>query len=392
MPLLAYTYDIFKGGFMELLDKLGEAIDKNKIRPRVEVYLYDDKGRVLASRGQEGHSNNVSTSWKFPGGGIESDAGINETARREALEEAGFTTSGRMHAIDSRPKLTKWPDFFRKDMKKQKGRDFHAQYTYFRAAPIGKKDDSELGADKDTLKGMEMVPINTLIKDLESSINNPDNKYHTFDRERLKGLKALNSRLESLGVVKKSSAGLPIMYPEAVNSNKTIEELKDVIDYMQNSKIPRELCLMADKDIGLLFRAFLKDHNKYDCHDEIEQCINITSPVLLRLKEFYNRPRPHEAAKQLGMLITPIASTAALYSDYSGHEDDKRYTGSYPGGHAMQSRFIAKMLSLKYPQLETQLLEIADLIADTRLALGVHFKSDNDYGKLLAESLFDLIK
>jgi hypothetical protein len=182
------------------------------------------------------------------------------------------------------------------------------------------------------------------------------------------------------------------MYPDAVNSNKTIEELKDVINYMQNSKIPRELCLMADKDIGLLFRAFLKSLNKYDCHDEIEQCISITSPVLLRLKEFYNRPRPHEAAKQLGMVVTPIASEAALYNDYEGHEGDKRYTGSYPGGHAMQSKFIAKMLSLKYPELESELLDIADIIADTRLALGVHFKSDNDYGKLLAESLFDLIK
>ena len=70
---------------MRYLDKLGEDISKKKIRQRVEVYLYDDKGRVLASRKQEGHSNNVENSWKFPGGGLEGSAGINETAKREAL-------------------------------------------------------------------------------------------------------------------------------------------------------------------------------------------------------------------------------------------------------------------------------------------------------------------
>jgi 8-oxo-dGTP pyrophosphatase MutT (NUDIX family) len=376
---------------MRFLDKLGEAIDKKKIRPRVEVYLYDDKGRVLASRAQEGHSNNVPTSWKFPGGGVEGSAGVNETAKREALEEVGFTTAGRVHALDTRPRLTKWPEFFRKDMKKQKNRDFHAQYTYFRAAPIGSKDDSELGADKDTLKGLEMVPIRTLIKDLETAIKHPDNKYSVFDKERLHGLKSLQTKLESAGITKKSSAELPIIYPDAINSSKMLAELNDVTNYMNSTTIPRELSLLVDKDIGLLFRAFLKDKNLDPCSEEIEQCIALTSPIMLRLKEFFKRPRPHEAARILGITTSPAASDAALYNDYEGHEGNMQYTGSYPGGHAMQSRFIAKMLGLKYPDLQEQLLDISDLIANTRIALGVHFKSDNDYGKLLAESLFDLI-
>ena len=381
---------------MRYLDKLGADISKNKIRQRVEVYLYDDKGRVLASRGQEGHSNNVENSWKFPGGGLEGSAGINETAKREALEEAGFNTSGRMHAIDTKPRLTKWPDFFRKDMKKQKGRDFHAQYTYFRAAPIGGKDDKYLGADKDTLKGMEMVPVSTLIKDLEKTVANKDNKYQVFDKERLQGLKSLESRLKTLGVIKESglklASQLPIIEPDPINSDRIIKELMDVIDTMEKKKLPIELCQYCDKDIGMLFRVYLKNISKPDCSTEIENCIALTSPILLRLKEYFNRPRPHQAAEMLGIPFTPFKSVAALYSDYDGHEDNKSYTSSYPGGHAMQSRFIARMLGLKYPELEQDFIKIADIIADTRIALGVHFKSDNDYGKLLAESLFDLIK
>ena len=381
---------------MRYLNKLGEDISKKKIRQRVEVYLYDDKGRVLASKKQEGHSNNVENSWKFPGGGLEGSAGVNETAKREALEEAGFNTSGRMHAIDTKPRLTKWPDFFRKDMKKQKGRDFHAQYTYFRAAPIGSKDDKYLGADKDKLKGMEMVPVSTLIKDLEKTVANKDNKYQVFDRERLQGLKSLESRLKTIGVIKESAlklaSQLPIIEPEPINSDSMIKQLMDVIDTMEKTKLPREVCEMCDRDIGMLFRVYLKNLSKPDCAAEIENCIATTSPILLRLKEYFNRPRPHQAAKILGIPFTPFKSVAALYSDYDGHEDNKAYTSSYPGGHAMQSRFIARMLGLKYPELESDLIKIADTIADTRIALGVHFKSDNDYGKLLAESLFDLIK
>ncbi len=379
---------------MKFLDKLGEDISTKKIRKRVEMYLYDDKGRVLASREQDGHSNNVATSWKFPGGGIEGRAGINNTAKREALEEVGFD-SGKAHAIDSKPKLTKWPEFFRKDMKKQKNRDFHAQYTYFRAAPIGSKNDKYLGADKDTLKGVSMVPIKTLIKDVEKSISNPDNKYTVFDKERLQGLKALESRLKTIGVIKESAlklaSKLPIIYPDPIDSDTTIAELMDVIKAMESSKLPRELCSTCDRDIGYLFRIFLKDNNKPDCSAEIENCIALTSPIMLRLKEYFNRPRPHEAAKILGISMSPYSSDAALYSDYEGHENNKSYTSSYPGGHAMQSRFIARMLGLKFPELLDKLVKISDIIADTRIALGVHFKSDNDYGKLLAEELFNIV-
>jgi hypothetical protein len=212
----------------------------------------------------------------------------------------------------------------------------------------------------------------------------------------LQGLKSLESRLKTIGVIKESglklASQLPIIEPDPINSDKTIKELMDVINTMEKTNLPINLCQSCDKDIGMLFRVYLKKISKPDCSTEIENCIALTSPILLRLKEYFNRPRPHQAAKILGIPFTPFKSDAALYSDYDGHEDNKSYTSSYPGGHAMQSRFIARMLGLKYPELEQDFIKIADIIANTRIALGVHFKSDNDYGKLLAESLFDLIK
>jgi 8-oxo-dGTP pyrophosphatase MutT (NUDIX family) len=164
------------------------------VRPRVLMYLYDDQGRVLASQAQEGHDSDQKN-WKFPGGGIESGQSINEAARREALEEAGYQAL-TTHGVGSRPKLTKWPEHFREKAKKKKGRDFKAQRTYFRAGKIGDQQRDLLGADNDALKGLDMVPIATLIKDLETSSSDSGNPYAVFDVAKLKGLRALKERLE----------------------------------------------------------------------------------------------------------------------------------------------------------------------------------------------------
>ncbi len=375
---------------MKVLQKIGEAIDKKKIRPRVEVYLYDDKGRVLASRGQEGHSNNVANSWKFPGGGIESNAGINHTAKREALEEAGFETSGKMHAIDTRPNLTKWPDFFRKDMKKQKNRDFHAQYTYFRAAPIGSKNDSELGADKDTLKGMEMVPLKTLIKDVESAAKNPDNKYQVFDNERLKGLKALESRLKNIGIVKEAAESIkleeiPLIDPPPSGSKQCMSDLRKTLYMIRNPEVPDSLYRLSDSDISELFRALLKEHNKSVDSELMEKVISFAAPVVIKLKDYFSRPRPEILGKRNGLAIPTKSSTSIVDSDTG------KLTYSYPSGHATQSRLVALVLSDKFPEIADKLESLADLIATSRVEAGLHTKADIDYAKIVAETLHNLI-
>ena len=375
---------------MNILQKLGEAIDKKKIRPRVEVYLYDDKGRVLASRGQEGHSNNVANSWKFPGGGIESKAGINDTAKREALEEAGFETSGKMHAIDTRPNLTKWPDFFRKDMKKQKNRDFHAQYTYFRAAPIGSKNDSELGADKDTLKGMEMVPLKTLIKDVESAAKNPDNKYQVFDNERLKGLRALESRLKNIGVVKEAAESIkleeiPLISPPPSGSKECMSDLRKTLYMVRNPEVPDSLYRLADSDISELFRELLKEHKKPIDSELMEQAISFAAPVIIKLKEYFSRPRPEILGKRNGILI-PNKSSNSIVDSSTG-----KLTYSYPSGHATQAKLVSLVLSDKFPDISDKLQSLADLIATSRVEAGLHTKADIDYGKIVAETLHNLI-
>lgn len=182
---------------MKYLDKIAEQL---RIRPRVEVFLYDREGRVLASKSQDSHDQKGGSdkTWKFPGGGVEDNASINETARREALEEAGVKIRG-VHEIDQPPVYTEWPGHFKEWAKKTKGRSFDGQQTHFRAGRMAGRDNSLLGHDNDSLKGASMVPIDILIKDLRVASSDTKNKYRVFDREKLTGLLALKATLKSRG-------------------------------------------------------------------------------------------------------------------------------------------------------------------------------------------------
>ena len=95
----------------------------------------------------------------------------------------------------------------------------------------------------------------------------------------------------------------------------------------------------------------------------------------MRLKMFYQRPRPYQIAWLGKIEILPLGSTSAL-------------SPAYPSGHGAQSRLIALILSEAYPDKKEFLMKICDFVADSRVAMGLHFPSDNVFGQAIAEYLF----
>lgn len=61
---------------------------------------------------------------------------------------------------------------------------------------------------------------------------------------------------------------------------------------------------------------------------------------------------------------------------------------AYPSGHATQAYFFAHLLGAENPQRYCQYLTDAARIARNREIAGVHYSSDSDAGRLLAELLF----
>jgi 8-oxo-dGTP pyrophosphatase MutT (NUDIX family) len=196
--------DIMMLSFFNTLDELEEqektAAEQMRYRPKVQAFLYQPDGRILASKSQSaGLGLRPGNNYKFPGGGIEEGETMQDATRKELLEEAGWTTSGEPHHIGSAK--IKWDDAFRQQALK-KGRDYHGEVSHFVAAPAGQRDTSKFGSEGDALEGADFVHIDDLIRDLQQTSRDKNNEYRKFDQAKLKAL----TNLKNTHFTKKASA------------------------------------------------------------------------------------------------------------------------------------------------------------------------------------------
>ena len=130
----------------------------------------------------------------------------------------------------------------------------------------------------------------------------------------------------------------------------------------------------CDKDIHKVFRKeFRKIGVKYD-GDYLEKTQEKLGALIMKLKDFYNRPRPFQVAYYTGQNLHPFPT-------FSGHSP------AYPSGHSCQAHFLMRLVAFQNPSKAEELLELGQRIADTRLAMGVHYPSDNEFGKEIAIKL-----
>ena len=177
--------------------KLGE---EKRYRPKVQALLYDDLGSILASKSQaEGSGLRAYPNYKFPGGGVEPGESLVEAARKELLEEAGYSPASDPEDFGYKPTKVDWDEAFRQQAL-AKGRDFHGEEQFYMTAPVGEKVDSLLGSEGDQMTGLEFVPMSKLREALEASSKDPSNEYSYFDVEKLKVLDQLKKHLDAKGV------------------------------------------------------------------------------------------------------------------------------------------------------------------------------------------------
>ena len=89
--------------------------------------------------------------------------------------------------------------------------------------------------------------------------------------------------------------------------------------------------------------------------------------VILFLKTIINRPRPIQIDNTLNILVSKSANTAA-----------------YPSGHTIQAYYLAKKLSKQFPDKKEELFNMAKKCGYARIYAGLHYPSDNDFGKYIA--------
>ena len=172
-------------------------------------------------------------------------------------------------------------------------------------------------------------------------------------------------------------------FDEYPNYADSAEEVMKILQTQQNAeknakwKAIQEFCVLWDEDIFNAFELTLKRLNiPYDQEylDYIYEMSEDIGALIIQLKSHYQRPRPFQLALYTNQNLHPYDSVSAQ-------------SPSYPSGHATQAFFILSVIAFHYEEKKDELMKLAKQIADSRVILGLHYPSDNEFGFQIVNQL-----
>jgi membrane-associated phospholipid phosphatase len=159
----------------------------------------------------------------------------------------------------------------------------------------------------------------------------------------------------------------------------TQDEIRLLIE-LQNSEEQKNPAIFSryldyDNDIVDMFKTFCKKRLNQDYDEEIDGLIQDLAVVITKLKFAYQRPRPFQLAQYYKARLFPVISLVAI-------------SPSYPSGHTIEARVMAELIGSRHPEQYEFLIRLADDIAQSRLFLGLHYPSDNDFSLIVAKAIY----
>ena len=159
-------------------------------------------------------------------------------------------------------------------------------------------------------------------------------------------------------------------FPENA-SKETLDELK----YLENKTIDKNFVEKHD-DVTKVFKKLFKELELEFNKEEADELLRQSAKYLMELKYKYNRPRPYQIAEFYHM-------------DVTNFNMDSMKTPSYPSGHATQGYLLGKIYSKRHTESTKEFTDLGEAVAESRIVGKAHFPSDKEFGKKLAERLFD---
>lgn len=211
----------------------------------------------------------------------------------------------------------------------------------------------------------------------------------TYTRERLESLTFSNTMKWDENLLDLTHAKthyidnweeyITIPPPPTNSSQTTRDELNTLLSY-KKLRTPEKIKEIIDQaDIhtatfnGQKIINYL-DEKKYPLTSKaLKQSFEDISIIVLQAKLKFNRVRP----SILEPLIDPVL-------DIPGHP-------AYPSGHSTQSYFLAYFFSELQPEKKEQFMKEAERIAKNREIAGLHYPSDTEAGKILAQQFMELL-
>lgn len=170
-----------------------------------------------------------------------------------------------------------------------------------------------------------------------------------------------------------SNSTMPSNDSEATKAelNEIVRLLKEV-DSEKNINAFRRY-LNYDKGLVQYLHTMLLSQG-FDDLELLNSIVRDINPLLMKLKFKFNRPRPYQLAYPLKLSLFPLKSCTAT-------------SPAYPSGHTTQAFVMMGVVGNKNPGMYAMCKQIVDDVAQSRVAIGVHFSSDNDFAFEIGEAI-----
>tara|TARA_R110000851_G_C12973582_1_gene555554 strand:+ start:416 stop:1033 length:618 start_codon:yes stop_codon:yes gene_type:complete len=159
-------------------------------------------------------------------------------------------------------------------------------------------------------------------------------------------------------------------FPEN-GSKETLSELK----YLEKQNVDNKFVKQHD-DVEKVFGKKHKELGLEFNKEEAKTLLKETAKYIMELKYKYNRPRPFQIAEFYHM-------------DVTNFNMDSMNTPSYPSGHATQGYLLGKIYSERHPKYTRHFTDLGEDVSESRITAKAHYPSDKEFGRELAEKLFD---
>jgi membrane-associated phospholipid phosphatase len=162
-----------------------------------------------------------------------------------------------------------------------------------------------------------------------------------------------------------------IWYPTIEKYPNNLKEIEIMVrDYIpQRTSENIQFFKLTDDNPMEAFRGKISDE-KYNKINKIITSRKMINQIIF-YKKLYNRARPYQLAPEL---VKALKSTTA---------DNP----SYPSGHPIQAYYAARILSKLEPKRKKEWEEIAERCANIRIIAGLHYPSDIEFGKRIANKI-----
>lgn len=167
-----------------------------------------------------------------------------------------------------------------------------------------------------------------------------------------------------------------ILTPDPPSKEERKRELELVISQQKNPVNDKKILKLLDDDFPQMFDAIIKKAGYDSDIKRIQKVKKEIKPIIEFHKNHFGYLRPRELAEKLGI-------------EFDSNFLKSAQTPSYPSGHTAQAYYVAHKLSDYYPELSEKFYLLAEMVAESRIDLGVHFPSDNLGGKILAYKVYE---